>query len=45
MAEAELAAPPVMQRWRNRYTRTFEGRMGKPVWVQIPPAAIYKGRG
>lgn len=27
-----------MSTWRNRYTRTFEGRVGKPVRVQVPPS-------
>ena len=28
----------IMSTWRNRYTRTFEGRVGKPVRVQVPPS-------
>ena len=31
-----------MSTWRNRYTRTFEGRVGKPVRVQVPPSTIKK---
>ena len=33
----------LMSTWRNRYTRTFEGRVGKPVRVQVPPSTIKKG--
>lgn len=25
--------------WRNRHTRTFEGRVGQPVRVQVSPTA------
>ena len=32
----------IMSTWRNRYTRTFEGRVGKPVRVQVPPSTIKK---
>ena len=32
----------LMSTWRNRYTRTFEGRVGKPVRVQVPPSTIKK---
>ena len=28
-----------MRPWRNRHTRTFEGRVGKPVRVQVSSAA------
>ena len=29
--------------WRNRYTRTFEGRVEKSLGVQVPPSTIKKG--
>ena len=29
-----------MSQWRNRYTRTFEGRVGRPVRVQVPPTTF-----
>ena len=32
----------LMSTWRNRYTRTFEGRVGKPVRVQVPPSTNKK---
>ena len=28
--------------WRNRYTRTFEGRVEKSLGVQVPPSTPYK---
>ena len=28
--------------WRNRYTRTFEGRVEKSLRVQVPPSTIKK---
>ena len=28
--------------WRNRYTRTFEGRVEKSLGVQVPPSTIKK---
>ena len=31
-----------MRPWRNRHTRTFEGRVGRPVRVQVPSAAPAK---
>ena len=32
-----------MSMWRNRYTRTFEGRVEKSLRVQVPPSTIKKG--
>ena len=26
-------------KWRNRQTRTTQTRVGKPVWVRLPPSA------
>ena len=31
-----------MSMWRNRYTRTFEGRVEKSLGVQVPPSTIKK---
>ena len=28
--------------WRNRYTRTFEGRVERSLRVQVPPSTIKK---
>ena len=28
--------------WRNRYTRTFEGRVEKSLGVQVPPSTYKK---
>lgn len=30
-----------MSTWRNRYTCTFEGRVGQPVRVQVPPSTPF----
>jgi hypothetical protein len=28
-----------LHQWRNWHTRTFEGRVVKTLWVQVPPGA------
>ena len=30
-----------MSMWRNRYTRTFEGRVEQSVRVQVPPSTFF----
>ena len=30
----------IMSMWRNRYTRTFEGRVEKSLGVQVPPSTF-----
>ena len=38
-AEVYFAFVPSGPKWRNWQTRTFEGRVGQPVGVRVPPSA------
>src|SRR5262249_37267886 len=37
--EVYFALIPLEPKWRNWQTRTFEGRVGQPVGVRVPPSA------
>ena len=41
--DSAILRPRTSPKWRNWQTRTFEGRVGQPVGVRVPPSAPYFG--